>query len=294
MSIPQKKYNHNPIGILAGKGELPWLAAKNIINANEKLKILSLEPTNIPQAFLNLTHRASLTKLYSSVIYSINAAKIKRVIILGDISRETMYRDGIDLRLALTFLRKDTFTDDDFFLFCKKNIEKQGIQILPQTLFLQNLFLEEGRYGPKLNAHQIQDVKFGLQHSQIISQINIGLTTIVADRKILAVQVAEDSHSCIKRGGTAYKNNKIGPVVCKITARNHDMLYNVPTVSIETLKVMHKSKCRVLVLDSLRTFVIDIDSFVKKAEEYSITLFVINNSHRRKKYIEYINSKTIS
>ena len=280
-----------PLGIFVGKGDLPWIAARNAQKAGEDIRIFCMEISEVPEEFRSLSEGVIMTKFYSSVLTKLRRHKIKRIIALGKVTRDVVYKKGYDLRFLLQFLRARSQSDHNLFLLTESILKKNNIEVLPQNLFLGDLSLEEGRYGNKLNSSQLRDVEFGLQHARIISQMNIGQTVVVGDRAILAVEAAEGSDQCIERGGKIFIKSGKGAAVCKLPAKNHDMRFDIPTVGVETLETMQRSDCRVIAFDAKRTFVVEPEIFLKKAKQHSISILAMDSKKREGTYLGSLNAK---
>ena len=277
------------LGILAGLGELPWIAARNAINAGEEIQIFCMCKLDVPIEYRHISEEITLTKFYTSVIKALKFHKISRIIVLGKITREILYKSkGFDFRLVMDFIKATSQNDYALFLIAEKILNRNKIKIIPQYTYLQNLNISEGRYGNRLNKREIRDVYFGIKHARVISSLNIGQTIVVAERAVLAVEAAEGSDVCIERGGSIY--TKKGAVVCKLARKGHDLRNDMPTIGVRTLNVMNNSNCRVLVFDSKNTLIVNTKEFIKNAKKFNITLFSINSDVSDINYLKKLNS----
>lgn len=282
------------LGIIAGEGGLPWIAARNAQEAGKDIRIFYAGNSEVPEEFRSLSEDVVITRFYSSLLPALKKHKVKKVILLGKLTRDLLYKKGYDLRLMLQLLRSRSQSDYSIFLIGEALLKKNGVEILPQTLFLSGLSLEEGRYGKKLNSRQLKDVIFSLQHARVINQMNIGQTVVVGDRAVLAVEAAEGTDSCIERGGKAFSKKGKGAVVCKLPSRDHDLRNDIPTIGLETLETMGRSDCRVIAFDAKHTFVVEPEDFLEKAKQYSISILAMNSEQREEGYLENLNAKSSS
>ena len=280
------------LGIFAGEGSLPWIAARNAQKAGEDIRIFCMGNFEVPEEFRSLSQDIAVTKFYSSVLPALRFHQIKRVIVIGKMTRDAIYKKGYDLRLVLKFLRARSQSDYNLFLMGEDILKKNDIEILPQTLFLKNLSLTEGRYGSKLNSRQLRDVHFALQHARVINQMNIGQTVVVGDHAVLAVEAAEGTDQCIERGGKIFLKKGKGAVVCKLPAKDHDLRNDIPTVGLDTLEAMRHSDCRVLAFDAKHTFVVEPENFLKKAKKHGISILAMDSKQREENYLETLNTKS--
>ena len=134
------------LGIFAGRGELPWIAARNAQREGEDIRIFCIEAIDVPEEFSSLSEEVVLTKFYSSVIPALKRWEIKRVMAIGKITRETIYKKGYgyDLRLMLRFFQARSQSDHNLFLIGEDILKKSGVEILPQALFFKGSFSRRG------------------------------------------------------------------------------------------------------------------------------------------------------
>jgi len=263
------------LGILAGRGELPWTCAREAIAAGEDVRVFCITPEPPPADLAHLTVRVILTKLYASVFKAFRSQGVKRVILLGKATRDILYeKPRFDLRTVLLLARMTNQSDTSLFQSVMKAFEKHGFTLLPQDTYLGKLFLPPGRYGPGPRKKEIEDVSFGMIYAREINRLDLGQTVVAGQKAILAVECAEVTDSCIRRGGELFK--KKGAVVCKVAKINHDARFDLPVTGKSTLESMRDSGCRVLAIEAGRTLVLDHKDFVRTAEKFNITIIACN------------------
>ncbi len=282
--------SNSGLGILAGNGELPWIAARNAIRKGDVPVIFNLTNQIPPEELKERTVNVVLTKFYSSVLKNLKKYKIKRLISLGKIPKTIIYnKPEFDLKTMFLLAKMHNKNDYTIFLYLNKVLEKNGIEVLPQTLYLENCFLNEGRYGKKLSAKQLEDISFGMFYAMEINRLDIGQCVVVGDKVVWAVECAEGTDECIKRGGSLFKRD--GSIVCKVAKRNHDLRFDIPVIGLNTLESMKQSGCKVLAIESKGTIIVNKEEFLKKAKEYGITIFSIESDLTNIDQIKKINKK---
>jgi DUF1009 family protein len=285
--------NQKKLGILAGKGELPWIAVKNALEMGEDPVVFLLTEEDPPEEYKNRCYRVVLTKFYSSVIRNLKKFNVNRIVSLGKIPKNILYESkNFDLRTLLLLARMYNKNDYTIFLYLNEILQKKGIEVLPQTQFLKDCFLEEGRYGKKLSNSQIEDIAFGMYYAMEINRLDIGQCVVVGDKIVWAVECAEGTDECIRRGGTLFK--KGGGIVCKVAKRNHDPRFDLPVTGLSTLETMRQVNCKVLAIESKSTIVVKKEEFLKKAKEYGITVMSVNERLTDKEYLKKINGNWFS
>ncbi|MCB1318961.1 MAG: UDP-2,3-diacylglucosamine diphosphatase LpxI, partial [Leptospiraceae bacterium] len=210
------------LAILAGRGELPWIAAREALARGEQdLRIFCISDEEPPEDLRDFAEPVVLTRLYSSVFRSFRRHGIKRLLLLGKATRDILYnKPRFDVRTVLLLARMLSQSDYALFENVAREVDKLGITIINQDEYLQHLFLQPGRYGKKLTTEQLKDIEFGLQHAREMNRLDIGQTVVVGKRSVLAVEAAEGTDQCIVRGGDLFHNK--GAVVCKLSKEQHD------------------------------------------------------------------------
>lgn len=288
-----KQKGHKTLGILAGRGELPYIAARNALDNGERVVLFTFTDQKVPDDLYPYHQPIILTRLYSSFFRNMKRMNVDRLLLLGKATRDILFnKPKFDLRTLYLLIRLTSQSDFTLFEAIAAQIEKLGISILPQTIYLQNLKLPIGRYGKKLDSREIKDSIFALEHAKLLNKFDIGQTVVVGNLSVLALEAAEGTDLCIKRGGNLF--NKKGAIICKLPKKNHDPRFDIPAIGETTLQSMKDSGCRVLVFDHSGAIVIDPPKVLAFAGKNNITLLSINmNIDNVKNHIKQINKSQI-
>ncbi len=280
--------NRGCLGILAGGGELPWIALRGALAMEEQVRVFGITDEEPPEEFRSLHERVIITRFFTSLLRTCRRYNVKRLLILGKVSRDLLYKNPkFDLRTIFTLFRMVNQSDYSIFQVFNNILVKHGIEIIPQTAYLGQMFLPEGRYGPKLKKRELSDVSFGLKHARSLNQLDIGQTVVVGDGAVLAIEAAEGTDRCIKRGGLLFR--KRGAVVCKLAKIDHDLRFDIPTTGTQSLSAMHRVGNRVLAVEAKRTLVISPMHFLQQAKELNISVISVLPEKADLTYLKQIN-----
>ncbi|MCB1137482.1 MAG: UDP-2,3-diacylglucosamine diphosphatase LpxI [Leptospiraceae bacterium] len=267
------------LGILAGRGELPWMVAENAIRAGEEVHIFPFTEDPIPSHLQSHCTPVVLTRMYASVFASLKKKQVRRLISIGKASKDILYKNPrFDARTLLLLARMENLNDYTIFKHIARELDKIGITVLDQTTYLGDCFLEEGRYGKKLKDKQIEDVSYGMMYAREMNRLDIGQTVVVGQRSVIAVECVEGTDQCIRRGGALYARG--GAVVCKVAKRNHDRRFDIPVTGESTLRSMQESRCHVLAIEAGATIVVNKSEFLKSAKQKGITVISLHESEQ--------------
>ena len=280
------------LGILVGSGELPYIAARNALACGEDLRLFNFTSEPAPPDLLQYTTEVILIRIFSSVIRSMKRQGVKRLLLLGKAERAHLYGNrpwSFDWRVLFLLARSANQNDYTIFDVLSQEFEKRGIRIIPQETYLLDQFLPEGRYGKKCTDREVADIVYGISYARELNRLDVGQTVVVGKRSVLALEAAEGTDRCIRRGGELF--HKGGAVVCKTAKRDHDPRFDVPVTGLATLASMRDSGCRVLAIETGRTFVVHPYTFLEQAREFGITVVSLDPARSEAAYVRRLNQK---
>lgn len=246
------------IGLVAGEGGLPLHVARNarmrgievvpfmLGKSTGKLRDLCRHPGHrvVPgllRRTLDLMARENITHL-------VFAGKVNKWILLRDPRLDDLAADALR-----TFAR---LNDDAVMLWLVEQLEQRGIRVLPQSDFLDDLFLPETRLTARApNADERRDAHYGFEIAREMGRLDIGQSVVVHAGMILAVEAIEGTDECLRRAGKL--TGKKGGVVVKVAKPNQDQRFDIPTVGLRTLKTMHRAGLHMLATEAGRTLYLE-------------------------------------
>lgn len=262
-------------GLIAGDGLLPIKMAQYAKENGFDVVCISLSDDNYRQL-----------KKYCSKVYSFcpgEVLKIEKVIksegitqltFLGKVSKTVIIkRPKFDSR-ALDFVKKAIrLNDDKVMLMIIEELEKIGVTVLDQTLFIKNLMIPSGVLGKvQPTAEQVEDVNYGYWLAKETGKLDIGQSVVIKDKMIMAVEAIEGTDNCIKRGG---KLAKSAARVIKVAKPAQDKRFDIPAIGLKTLKIMKKYKADLIAVEAGETIIVDKDEVIKYADKNNIVVMAV-------------------
>ncbi|MBO5947241.1 UDP-2,3-diacylglucosamine diphosphatase LpxI [bacterium] len=261
--------------LIAGDGNLPVIMVKNAKKNGFDVVAISLSSDN----------RKELKK-YCSKVYVYGPGEIKKI-------RQTLINEGIK---QLTFIGKvhkglllrcpkfdseairllkemERLNDDAVMLKIVDLLEEQGIHVLDQTIFIQNLMAPQGILGKhNPTEEQGEDVNYGFWLAKEMGKLDVGQSVVIKDKMIMAVEAIEGTDKCIRRGG---KIAKRGAVVVKVAKPTQDKRFDIPAVGLNTMKLLKKYKCSLLAIEAGETIIVDQKKVIEFADKNNIVVMSV-------------------
>lgn len=263
------------LGIIAGAGELPVLLARAAV-AHERQPVIVQITKSEAQRFAGITdelHTYGVGQI-QKIARTLLDSDVKEVVIIGKVEKNILLRpfqiDATTIRILVQNRRKRPSAIVSAAL---AYLESVGLTVLTQDRYLHHLLLQPGVLTARHpTANQWADIELGIRTARQIANMDIGQTVVVKNQIVLAMEAIEGTDVTIQRGGNLGKK---GVVVAKASAGHHDFRIDVPTVGMQTLKVLHQVEASVLAVEARRTFVMDVDVLVKEADRCKIALVAV-------------------
>lgn len=262
-------------GLIAGDGFLPVKMAQYAKNNGFDVIAISLSSDNYNQL-----------KKYCSKVYSCSPGevlKIEKILKEEDIKQLTflgkvhkgliLKRPKFDAKALEMVKNAVKLNDDEVMLAIVSELEKVGITVLDQTIFIKNLMIPAGVLGKvKPTAAQMEDVNYGFALAKEMGKLDIGQSVVVKDRMIMAVEAIEGTDKCIIRGS---KLARKGASVVKVAKPSQDKRFDIPTVGLRTLQTMKKYNATLLSVEANETIIVDLEKVIKFADKNNIVIMAV-------------------
>ena len=175
---------------------------------------------------------------------------------------------------AIEFLKKAVrLNDDKVMLMIIEEMDRIGVTILDQTIFIKDLMIPSGVLGKiQPSQEQIEDVNYGYWLAKETGKLDIGQSVVIRDKMIMAVEAIEGTDVCIKRGCKIAKKNAR---IIKVAKPAQDKRFDIPTVGLRTLKTMKKYKADLLAVEANETIIVDQEAVVEYANKHNIVIMAV-------------------
>ena len=276
--------NSPPVGLIAGAGRMPVLAANGILAAGRRLVVAGLKGFFDPR-LAGLADRdgfasVGLTRM-GEWIRHFHRHGVNEAVMIGSgaqgvtcTARGRLLAYRPDLRTARIWygrLRHDK-RDNAALLAAADELASEGIELMSSVAFCEEHLAGEGvsdedgpvgrRFGPTASSA-------GRSHARVLAWISASRSG-VRERDIIAVEAVEGTNAMIRRAGELCPRG--GWVLVKVARPEQDMRFDVPTVGPETIRALSEAGCKLLVVEAGKTLLADKPTTLALADRLGVAV----------------------
>ncbi len=262
-----------PLGLIAGNGRFPFLVATGARRGGRRVVAVAIREEASPELAkaVDEIHWVGLGQL-GQCIKALRSGGAREAVMAGQVKHRQIFADIVpDLKLMGVLGRLALKNTDSLIGGVVDALAREGITLLPSTLFLQDQLAEVGamtRRAPSREEHK--DIAYGCQVARALAGLDLGQTVVVKDRAAVALEAMEGTDEVIRRAGRIAGP---GTTVIKVAKPKQDMRFDVPVVGAGTLEAMCESGARTLAVEAGKTLLIDRTEFLTEADRQGLTVW---------------------
>lgn len=274
--------NDQPLGLIAGAGELPHLVAHGARRAGHRLAIVALRGWADPK-LRDLAERFTWRGVaqLGGWIRALRAAGCREVIMVGRVRKADMFalprwRQWLlyvpDLTsLRVWYFRSADKRNDSLLRAVADELQRSGITMIDSTRYCPEALAQAGVLTSFEPAQRIRDdAEFAWPIARQIGALDIGQAVAVKEREIIAVEAIEGTDALIERAGALCPAG--GWTLVKMAKPNQDMRFDVPTIGPQTIENLLRARAAGLVVEAGKTLVLDREKTLSLANQYRIAM----------------------
>ncbi|SMO41292.1 hypothetical protein SAMN06269117_10393 [Balnearium lithotrophicum] len=273
--IRLRKMQKSRIGLIAGKGELPLEFLKSAKERNVSVVTFALEGIT-DRKVSELSEETVWIKPFKlgKLLKEIEKRKIERITSLGKIEHKVAFNlSGFDLKAIKVLASVRDFKPETLIRAVFNEIEKLKVDIFSPEEFLEHLLLKKGKVlGITPSEETLREMKRGMEIAREIASLDIGQTVVLKNGTVVAVEGVEGTDECIRRG--AELSGK-GFIVCKAARKKQDMRIDVPTVGVETVKLVKKLGGKGIAVEGGKTYVVTPEKVEELCKKFKLTFVAL-------------------
>lgn len=279
----------SPVGMVAGWGRYPMVVAQRLRDEGVPLYIAAVRDHADPELekWCDRMEWFGVAKLGGHIRF-FSRHRVQRVALAGKLFKDKLlygkggwWRHLPDWQCIKTmyphFVTRTRDTRDDSLLtdVCNAYL-RRGIEIVPGTDFAPHLLVEEGILSKRQPTFAEQkDIQFGWGIAKQMGALDIGQGVMVLDQTVLAVEAVEGTDALITRTATICPRG--GFTLVKVAKPQQDPRFDLPTIGLRTLKLLHQAGGRCLAIEAGKTILVERNEVLSFAAEKRIAIVAIKS-----------------
>ncbi len=270
------------LGIIAGEGKYPVLTAKGAAEEGWQVIVACVKGNAAESDFkpyAKVTNTLKIGQL-SKCIEFFKQNGVTHAIMAGRVKHINIFSLIPDMRMAKVLATLRDKRAESLLNAAIAEFKKDDIEMLSSFSFLKNCAVKEGVLTKRAPSEEEKlNINLGIKIAHTLADLDIGLTVVLSDKAVLAVEAMEGTDECIKRGGEIYKTAKStikNPlVVVKVARPKQDERFDLPVIGKGTIKTMLKAGADVLAVEAGKTVILDIEEVIEIANKNNISIIAL-------------------
>jgi DUF1009 family protein len=281
MPAPDIRSDAPSVGLIAGRGEFPWLVARGARQAGCRLVVIGLRGlADEPLRGLADRFYWSGVARVGQWIRLLRREGIEQAILAGGVRKTEMYVPLPRLVLnhlpdwttiKLWFFRVPDHRNDTVLRAVGEEMRARGVTLVDSTRYCREAMAEVGvltRTRP--TPAQQNDADLGWTVAKEMGRLDVGQSVAIKDGDVIAVEAIEGTDRMIARAGELCP--KGGFVLVKVAKPDQDMRFDVPTIGPETIKNVHAAGGAFIVVEAGMTLIVRREETLALADRHGIAV----------------------
>ena len=269
-----------PIGIIAGGGQLPLLIARGMRAAGREVCVIGLRG-HCSDEILEEADRSTTAGALriGGWIRACRRFDVREAVLVGKVDKAGMHApfrllsnlpDLATMNIWYRRLRDDR-RSATLLRAVADALSEKGISLIDSTAYIKEHLAEEGvMTDARPASHLIRDVAFGWGILQQTVELEIGQAISVREGDVVGVEAVEGTDRLIQR------THELCPrgnwTLLKTASSNHDMRTDVPTIGLQTIERMKACGGRCIAVGAGRVILLDRPKVIEAANRAGISI----------------------
>ena len=270
------------IGLIAGEGKMPVYIAQKAVSKGYEVYVAGAKGNAKEEDFKTCARVFQAFRLgqLGAGIRFFKEHGVTRVVMAGRVQHTSIFSNLMpDLRGAKFLASLKNMQTKTILSRIMDEFKKDGIEFENSALFLEDFMPQKGVLSSRTpTPEEQQAIAFGYKTAKAIAALDIGLTCVVSQNAVIAVEGMEGTDRCILRAGELYKNSaekKSAVAVVKVARPDQDSRFDLPVIGKGTVESLRKAGIGVLAFEAEKTLVLDLENVIHLADKYGICLAAV-------------------
>lgn len=266
------KATAGPLAVIAGRGQFPLLVAEKARETGRPVVAAAHENETDP-ALKALVQDMIWVKLgqVQRMVDFFKAHGAREVLMAGGLTKERFFENYDPDERAIALLAGLTdFHDDKVLRAVAGNLEADGLVTRSAAEVLPEVLAPQGVLTKKAPDEALwAEINFGREMALELGRLDVGQCVVVKERIVLALEAIEGTDACIRRGAALSRG---GAVVVKMAKPSQDLRFDLPTVGLDTIKLMVEFKAAALAVEAGKTLMFDQKAMLSLADSHGLVV----------------------
>lgn len=272
----------NKIGIIAGEGKMPVYIAQKAQARGHEVIVAGIKGNAKAEDFKTCAQLFQPLRLgqMGAGIKFFKENGVTQVVMAGRVQHTSIFKNLMpDLRGAKFLASLKNMRPNYLLEKVTDEFKKDGLEFLNSALFLEDFMPGKGVLSArKPSQEETEAAAYGFKIAKAIAGLDIGLTCVVSQNAVIAVEGMEGTDNCILRAGELYHKSaekKSAVAVVKVARPDQDARFDLPVVGKGTMESLHQAGLHVMAFEAEKTLVLDLEEVIRLADKYKICLMAL-------------------
>ncbi len=268
----------NKLGIIAGEGKFPILIAKEAKTKGWEVFVICAKNNAKEEDFAPFVKKVITLKLgqLGKALTFFKENSVSKAVMAGRVEHFNIFNLIPDLRTAKVLASLRDMRAKSILEAAINEFKKEGIEFQSSSLFLEKFIPQKGVLTKrKPTEEEEKNIELGKNISTTLATLDVGLTSVICDKAVIAVEAMEGTDNCILRAGQIVANNPSKNkflTVVKVARPKQDDRYDLPIIGKGTIKSMLEARANVLAVEAGKTIILDIEEVCALADKNAIAI----------------------
>ena len=270
------------LGIIAGEGKYPVLTAQGAAQEGWAVAVACVKGNAAESDFKPYAKATATLKIgqLSKCIEFFKQNGVTHVIMAGRVKHINIFSLIPDMRMAKVLATLRDKRAESLLNAAIAEFKKDNLEVISSFSFLKNCTVKAGLLTKRAPTEEEKaNIDLGLKVAHTLADLDVGLTAVLSDKAVLAVEGMEGTDECIKRGGEIYKTAKSKEshslVIVKVARPKQDERFDLPVIGKGTVKTMVKAGANTLAVEAGKTVILDVEEVIEIADKNNISIIAL-------------------
>lgn len=267
--------NRPPVGIIAGSGYLPVLAAQKFKQRERKVCLYSLTENPHPELDSTVDETYSIDPAkFGSVPQLLSDNGVKELLFVGDVDKKKIFKEEdhekADSTVESELDQLKNKGDDQLIKTAARLLRLKGIKVLGLDEVLGEFLTPAGHIaGPEPPADSLETLEILTSLGIKLADHEVGQAVVGKNQAVVGVEAVEGTDRLIERCGELAGGEL---VMLKLARSNQDFRYDVPAVGAETVEALVDTGADLLAVEAGVTLFLQQEKCKQYAAENELTI----------------------